>query len=90
VCVKRANNSGQKILTTCPWCGVAGDVQLDEALLEQQRAAYAVRGVDESEPAGPTKKKRKNVYVNGEEVRLIPTPLSPCSLVSVGGDGVGH
>jgi len=43
---------------------------LDDALLEQQREAYAVKGVDESEPAQP-KKKRKNVYVNGEEVRLL-------------------
>lgn len=45
-------------------------IQLDDALLEQQREAYAVKGVDESEPAQP-KKKRKNVYVNGEEVRLL-------------------
>lgn len=59
-----------------------GDVQLDEALLEQQREAYAVQGVDESEPAGPTIKKRKNVYVNGEEVRcgMFFTPNPPFSL----------
>ena len=46
------------------------EVQLDEALLEQQRAAYAVKGVDESEPAQPTKKRKKQVYTNGEDVRL--------------------
>ncbi|KAL2054570.1 hypothetical protein ABVK25_005318 [Lepraria finkii] len=40
---------------------------LDDALLEQQRAAYAVKGVDESEPAQPTKKRKKQVYTNGEE-----------------------
>ncbi|KAL8736279.1 MAG: hypothetical protein Q9166_000434 [cf. Caloplaca sp. 2 TL-2023] len=38
------------------------------ALLEQQRQAYAVQGVDESEPAQPQKKKRrKQAYVNGED-----------------------
>ena len=41
---------------------------MDEALLEQQREAYAVAGVDESEPAQP-RRKRKNSYTNGEEVR---------------------
>ncbi|KAL9604459.1 MAG: hypothetical protein Q9219_000424 [cf. Caloplaca sp. 3 TL-2023] len=40
---------------------------LDDALLEQQRQAYAVKGVDESEPAQPQKKKRKQEYVNGED-----------------------
>ncbi|KAL9010557.1 MAG: hypothetical protein Q9173_004514, partial [Seirophora scorigena] len=40
---------------------------LDNALLEQQRQAYAVQGVDESEPAQPLKKKRKQEYVNGED-----------------------
>lgn len=44
-------------------------LQLDDALLEQQSAAYAVNGVDESEPAQPLKKKRKQVYTNGEDVR---------------------
>lgn len=44
---------------------------MDEALLEQQRAAYAVKGVDESEPAQPTKKRKKQVYTNGEDVRLF-------------------
>ncbi|KAL8937112.1 MAG: hypothetical protein Q9211_003852, partial [Gyalolechia sp. 1 TL-2023] len=39
---------------------------LDNALLEQQRQAYAVQGVDENEPAQPQKKKRKQEYVNGE------------------------
>ena len=42
---------------------------MDDALLEQQRAAYAVKGVDESEPAQPTKKRKKQVYTNGENVR---------------------
>ncbi|KAL8746671.1 MAG: hypothetical protein Q9184_007717, partial [Pyrenodesmia sp. 2 TL-2023] len=40
---------------------------LDNALLEQQRQAYTVQGVDESEPAVPQKKKRKQEYVNGED-----------------------
>ncbi|KAL6717974.1 hypothetical protein ACLMJK_004059 [Lecanora helva] len=40
---------------------------LDDALLEQQRAAYAVKGVDESEPAQAGKKRKKQVYTNGEE-----------------------
>ncbi|KAI4245880.1 MAG: hypothetical protein L6R42_010075, partial [Xanthoria sp. 1 TBL-2021] len=40
---------------------------LDTALLEQQRQVYAVQGVDESEPAQPQKKKRKQVYINGED-----------------------
>ncbi|KAI9759087.1 MAG: hypothetical protein M4579_002604 [Chaenotheca gracillima] len=39
---------------------------MDEALLAQQREAYAVAGVDESEPVRP-QKKRKNEHVNGEE-----------------------
>ncbi|KAI9696566.1 MAG: hypothetical protein M1836_005585 [Candelina mexicana] len=39
---------------------------LDDALLEKQREAYAVEGVDESTPA-QLPKKRKNVYQNGEE-----------------------
>ena len=47
---------------------LVGGLQLDDALLEQQSAAYAVKGVDESEPAQPLKKKRKQVYTNGEEV----------------------
>ena len=46
-------------------------LQLDEALVEQQRQAYAVEGVDESEAAGPPKKKRKQEYENGQEVRRI-------------------
>ena len=45
-----------------------GNAQLDDALLEQQRAAYAVKGVDESEPAQAGKKRKKQVYTNGEEV----------------------
>ncbi|KAL8736854.1 MAG: hypothetical protein Q9181_002269 [Wetmoreana brouardii] len=40
---------------------------LDNALLEQQRQAYAVQGVDENEPAQPQKKKRKQEHVNGED-----------------------
>lgn len=50
-------------------------LQLDDALLEQQSAAYAVNGVDESEPAQPLKKKRKQVYTNGEDVREHQSPL---------------
>ena len=57
------------------------DIQLDESLLEKQREAYAVKGVDESEPAQP-QKKRKQVYVNGEEVRIQPYSLFTSSLVS--------
>ena len=41
---------------------------MDDALLEQQRQAYAVQGVDESEPAQQPKKKRKQEYINGEDV----------------------
>ena len=37
--------------------------------MEQQRAAYAVEGVDESEPAQAGKKRKKQVYTNGEDVR---------------------
>ena len=40
---------------------------LDEALLEQQRQAYAVSGVDENEPVDAMKRKRKKEYVNGED-----------------------
>ncbi|MCJ1273653.1 hypothetical protein MMC21_001446 [Puttea exsequens] len=57
---------------------------LDDALLEQQRAAYAVQGVDELEPAQAGKKRKKKEYVNGEEddggrattkkVKPIPEP----------------
>lgn len=39
--------------------------------MEKQREAYAVKGVDETEPAPQPKKKRKQVYVNGEDVRII-------------------
>ena len=49
---------------------IAG-LQLDDALLEQQRQAYAVQGVDESEPAQQPKK-RKQAYTNGEEVSITP------------------
>ena len=37
--------------------------------MEQQRAAYAVQGVDESEPAQAGKKRKKQIYTNGEDVR---------------------
>ena len=49
------------------------DLQLDDALLEQQRQAYAVQGVDESEPVQAQQKKRKKdpVYTNGEDVRWL-------------------
>ncbi|KAI9804365.1 MAG: hypothetical protein M1833_007172 [Piccolia ochrophora] len=49
---------------------------MDEALLERQREAYAVAGVDENEPAKP-QKKRKNVYVNGEEENGRTTSKKP-------------
>lgn len=42
--------------------------------MEQQRAAYAVQGVDESEPAQAGKKRKKQVYTNGEDVRTNPPP----------------
>lgn len=41
---------------------------LDEALLEEQQKAYKVSGVDESEPVDAIKRKRKQEYVNGEDV----------------------
>lgn len=43
---------------------------LDEELMEQQQRAYAVQGVDESEPVDAMKRKRKKEYVNGEDVSL--------------------
>ena len=43
---------------------------MDDTLLEQQRAAYAVKGVDESEPVQAGRKRKKAEYVNGEEVCL--------------------
>ena len=42
--------------------------QLDDELVEQQRMAYAVEGVDENESAMPGQKKRKQAHVNGEDV----------------------
>jgi len=42
------------------------ELQLDEALLEQQQRAYAVEGVDENEPTDEQHKKRKNG--DGEQV----------------------
>jgi hypothetical protein len=44
---------------------------LDEALLEEQQRAYAMHGVDESEPVEAQRKKRKKEYVNGDDVRPI-------------------
>lgn len=43
---------------------------VDEALLEQQRRAYMVEGVDENVPVEAGRKKRKVEYVNGEEVSV--------------------
>jgi hypothetical protein len=41
---------------------------LDESLAEQQQKAYAIVGVDESEPAiKPKEKKRKNYTGEGED-----------------------
>ncbi|RDL42297.1 Uncharacterized protein BP5553_02276 [Venustampulla echinocandica] len=40
---------------------------LDEALLEEQQKAYRVSGVDEDEPVEAMRKKRKKVYINGED-----------------------
>lgn len=45
--------------------------------MEQQRAAYAVKGVDESEPAQAGKKRKKQVYTNGEDVRTKNDPTCP-------------
>ena len=42
--------------------------------MEQQRAAYAVQGVDESEPAQAGKKRKKQIYTNGEDVRTSFDP----------------
>ena len=53
------------------------DLQLDDALMEQQRAAYAVTGVDESEPAQAGKKRKTQVYTNGEDVRTIVYSAHP-------------
>ena len=52
--------------------------------MEQQRAAYAVEGVDESEPAQAGKKRKKQVYTNGEDVRtnVYSTRLSVRSNLS--------
>lgn len=41
---------------------------VDEALLEEQQKAYRVSGVDEAEPVDALKRKRKQEYVNGEDV----------------------
>lgn len=41
---------------------------LDEALLEEQQKAYRVSGVDEDEPVDAMRKKRKKMYINGEDV----------------------
>jgi len=39
---------------------------LDESLLEKQQAAYAVAGVDESEPVQPKNMKKRKVYTSNE------------------------
>jgi len=39
---------------------------LDESLLENQQAAYAVAGVDESAPVQPKNKKKRKVYTSNE------------------------
>lgn len=55
---------------------------MDDSLLEQQRAAYAVQGVDESEPvqAANKKKRKKDEYTNGDEVcHTLSNPDSPTS-----------
>ena len=52
--------------------------------MEQQRAAYAVEGVDESEPAQTGQKRKKQVYTNGEDVRINVSPEPPsCVEVSI-------
>ena len=43
--------------------------------MEQQRAAYAVQGVDESEPVQVGKKRKKQIYTNGEDVRTNFHPI---------------
>lgn len=48
---------------------------MDEALLEQQRKAYAVDGVDENQPAVQPKK-RKNEDDIGDAVCADPFQLS--------------
>lgn len=55
------------------WC-FRWEEQVDDSLLEQQRAAYAVQGVDEFEPvqAANKKKRKKDEYTNGEEVGHAP------------------
>jgi HIV Tat-specific factor 1 len=50
---------------------------LDEALLEQQQKAYAMQGVDESEPVEAQRRKRKKEYVNGEDVSITSDNLRP-------------
>jgi len=47
---------------------------IDEALLEEQGAAYRVPGVDENEEVDAKKRKRKKEYVNGEDVSLSGAP----------------
>lgn len=41
---------------------------MDEALLEQQRKAYAVDGVDENQPAIQPKKRKNEDHGNGDAV----------------------
>lgn len=53
---------------------------VDETLLEEQRKAYMVSGVDEDEPVDAARRKRKKEYVNGEDVSAdihTTTPAVP-------------
>lgn len=58
---------------------------VDEALLEEQQKAYAMEGVDETEPVEAQKKKRKKEHVNGEDVclssRAVPLLMFSCILL---------
>lgn len=49
---------------------------MDESLAEQQQKAYAIAGVDESEPAiKPKEKKRKNYTGEGEDADEVLTSV---------------
>jgi hypothetical protein len=54
---------------------------MDEALAEQQRAAYKMPGVDDEEPALDPSKKRKAVEAENVSLSVIQTSISqpePC------------
>lgn len=55
-------------------------LSIDEDLMEQQRKAYAVEGVDPEETVEDLRKKRKKQYVNGEDVssRSLTMSNSDC------------